>query len=116
MIWVAWSLGSVVTYLAIGWRVAVWDMPQLFARQKEGHPSWHPTKIRGEVRALSTAIGVFWPLCLPYLVMSREADKRDPVRLAEKLRQQELELAERDRTIAELEAKYLPPRTLDSEL
>lgn len=102
MIALAWTLGSIMTYALIGWRVAAWDLPHAYARQKEEHPSWAHTKIRSEVRTIVTLIAVFWPFCLPYVVMSREVDKRDPRRLERELRALEAENQKLDAQIAEL--------------
>lgn len=101
MITLAWILGSIVAYLATGWRIATWDLPALWCRQRAKHPGWTEEKLRSEVAPLSTCIGLFWPFCLPYLVMSRETVKRDPKRLEQEIAQLKRESAELDRQLAE---------------
>lgn len=102
MVPAAWTLGWIIAYTVIGWRVAVWDLPHAYARQKEEKPGWTHAKIRTEVRATVTMIAVLWPFCLLYLVMSRETDKCDPQRLERELRALEAENRELDAQIAEL--------------
>jgi hypothetical protein len=101
----AWWLGSIFAYFAVGYVVALWDRPYLYDRIRDIDPSYTPKQVREEVRWISTVTMIFWPLRLPYLVMANAVDKRDPDLRERLVAEREQEIAEREQEIAELERK-----------
>lgn len=120
MIALAWVLGSIATYTAIGFWVAAWDMDQLHQRIKDSSEystrSWQKRAEAARETAWMTAI--FWPVRGPYVVMARLADKHNPDLIRREIARVEEALADREREIVDLErrmkiGKDIPVPTLD---
>ena len=121
MIALAWVLGSIAAYFAIGYVAAMWDRPHLYDRIRDTYPGKNKVQCRDLARGVSTATLMLWPLRLPYLFMANAVDKRDPDMVARVLARREEEIREREQAIRRLErqmqvgkAGVLPPPSPDS--
>ncbi len=106
MIALAWVMGSLVTYFTIGFAVAAWDMPQLHQRIEDSLINYKPWEYRAkDARWLAFLHAMFWPLCFPYLLTARLADKHNPFLINRELRRREQKLLKTEYEIKELERR-----------
>jgi hypothetical protein len=107
MIALAWIVGLIVAYLAIGFGIAAWDAPYVHQRLKDsaeyGNKSWQKRAEEARYNTFGTAI--FWPFRGPYLLTMRIADKRNPDLIARDLARREQAIADREHEIAVMERR-----------
>lgn len=101
-------------YLCVGWRLMKWDMPALWERARKSNGIGVSGKFHDELfekfvisEAHSGAVStlLFWPIRLPFLLAMAVADRMDPKRVEEQIRQNEARIAELER---ELQIKRRP--------
>lgn len=105
MIALAWVIGLVIAYFAVGGAIAKWDMPYLHRRVTDdtNYSSWQR---RAEAARDGVAATIaFWPFRTPWLLAAHMADKSNPVLVARQLERREAEIEKRERDIRALERK-----------
>lgn len=98
---------GIVAYLAayfyIGWRLALKDLPHLWARVRRRRYS--ESVIHSEVHSGTVSTVLFWPLRLPFIWAASVADQYDPVEIEAERNRQEARISELER---ELQIKRRP--------
>jgi hypothetical protein len=91
------TLGSVAAYFAIGYVLALKDMPNLWVRARK---SWsYDNTQRSAVQMGAAMTFLFWPFRWPFVWLFNAADQLDPKRLQEELAKREQEIAELERQL-----------------
>jgi hypothetical protein len=85
-------------YFAIGWRLAIRDMPRLWAEQRSEHPILNDRFHKSEVKERAVFMVLFWPIRVPLLAANRAltglVDAHDPREQEKRVRDQALRIRE----------------------
>ena len=87
-------IGSIFAYFAVGWLLAVKDMPQAWERARKSWSSPDNQRTSAHVAAAMTFL--LWPFRWPFVALINTSDRRDPLEI-------ERQVAEQKRRIDDLE-------------
>lgn len=91
------ALAFLVAYFAVGWMLAVRDLPRIWERSRQ---RWTVESIvRSEVNAGTTMTLFFWPVRLPFIRVAKFADRFDPKRIEAERREQDQRIADLEREL-----------------